>query len=74
MARLREDHILELRLIRAKRIHGGDALYGGVQLFEEFVRDARSDFRAVAPAQHVFIGHDEPVRLFRTVAATASQS
>src|SRR5438445_191958 len=41
MARLRDDHVLELRLIRAKRIHAGDALYSGVRLFEDFVGRAQ---------------------------------
>src|SRR5712664_4228286 len=63
MTRLRENHVLELRLIGAERIHGGHALHGGVQFFEQLIGDARCDFRPVAPAQHVFISHDDAVRL-----------
>src|ERR1700686_2665439 len=63
VARLGKDHILQLGLVRAERIHGRDAPDRGIQLLEKFVRNARRDLRAIAPAQHVFVSHDDPVRL-----------
>ena len=50
VAGLRQDYILELRLVRAEGVHGGNAPDRGVQLLEEFVGDARRDFSAIAPA------------------------
>jgi len=47
VARLGKDHILQLRLIRAEGIHGRYAPDRGVQLLEEFVRNARGDLRSI---------------------------
>src|SRR6267154_2574387 len=63
MLGLRQNNIFELRLVGAESVHGGHALHGGVELFEKFVGDARSDFGAETPAQHVFVGHDYAVIL-----------
>src|SRR5258708_23417 len=63
VARLGKDYVFKLRLIRAKSIHGRHTPHRGVKLLEEFVPNARRDLRAIAPAQHVFISHDDPVRL-----------
>ena len=62
VACLREDHVFQFRLVGAESVHGSDALYGGVEFFEEFVGDAGGDFGAVAPAQHIFVGHDDAMR------------
>src|ERR1700746_3023176 len=63
MAFLRQDYVLEFGLIRAESIHGRHAPDGGVQILKKFVRDARRDFRAKAPAQRVFVSYDNAVSL-----------
>src|SRR6266576_1469435 len=63
VACLRKDHVLQLGLVRAESVHGRNAPNRGVQLVEEFVRDARGDLRSIAPTQHVFVSHDDPVSL-----------
>src|SRR5438445_11597745 len=50
-------------MVGAESVHGGYALDRGVEFVEKLVGDARSDFRAETPAQHVFIGHDDAVIL-----------
>src|SRR5260370_36842564 len=63
MLGLRTDNIFELWLVGAESVHGGDALDGGVQFVEKFVGDARSDFGAETPAQHVFVSDDDAMIL-----------
>src|SRR5260370_16631096 len=63
MLGLRKDNIFELWLVGAESVHGGDALDGGVQFVEKFVGDARGDFGAETPAQHVFVSDDDPMIL-----------
>src|ERR1700722_6266242 len=60
---LGEDDVFELGLVGAERVHGGDALYGGVELVEKLFADAGGDFGAVAEAAHVFEGNDD-ARIF----------
>src|SRR5216683_359977 len=59
MLGLRKDNIFELGLVGAEGVHGSDAFDGGVELIEKLVGDARGDFRAKTPAQHVFISDDD---------------
>src|SRR5258707_10785578 len=63
MLGLRKDNIFELWLVGAESVHGGDALDGGVQFVEKFVGDARGDFGAETPAQHVFVSDDDAMIL-----------
>ncbi len=63
VARLGKDDVLQFGLVRAEGIHGRNALDRRIQLLEKFVRDTRRDLCAIAPAQHVFVSHDHPVRL-----------
>src|ERR1700722_15671562 len=56
---LGEDDVFELGLVGAEGVHGGDALYGGVELVEKLFADAGGDFGAVAEAAHVFVGNDD---------------
>ena len=56
---LGQDYVFELGLVGAERVHGGDALYRGVELVKELLADAGGDFRAVAAAEHVFVGDDD---------------
>src|SRR6266850_5960539 len=63
MLGLRQNNIFELRLVGAEGVHGRHALHGSVQLFKKFVGNARGDFGAETPAQHVFIGNDDAVIL-----------
>src|SRR5208283_164137 len=58
---LGEDGVLELGVVGAKGVPGGDTHDGGVQLGEEFFGNARRDFGAIAPAHHVFVGNDHTV-------------
>src|ERR1035438_1896145 len=51
--RLRQDGILEDRLICHEGIQRADALDRGVKFIEKLVGDARSDFGAVSPTEHV---------------------
>src|SRR5712664_2384811 len=60
---LRKDNIFELRLVGAEGVHGGDAFDRRIELLEKLVGDARGDFRAETPAQHVFVGHDDAMIL-----------
>ena len=60
---LRKNGVLENGLIGHECIHGGYALYRGIQVFEQFVGDAGGDFCSVAPAQHIFVGDDHPAGL-----------
>src|SRR5271166_7178571 len=46
--RLRKDFVLHLRLIRNKGVFGGDPLHRSVEVVEQLIRDAGSDFGAVA--------------------------
>ncbi len=61
--RLRQDRVLERRVIRAERVRRGHAPHRSVQLAEKFVRNARCDFRAVAPRAHILVRDDHAVRL-----------
>src|SRR5229473_6625459 len=63
VAGLWQDHVLELRLICAESIHRGNAPDRGVQILKKFIGNARRDFRAISPAQRVFVSHDNPVGL-----------
>src|SRR6266851_6354604 len=63
MLGLRKDNIFELGLIGAEVSHGSVGLDGGVELLEKLVGNARGDFRAETPAQHVFVGDDDAMIL-----------
>jgi len=56
---LGEDGVFEFWVIAAEGGGGCNALYGGVEFFEEFFGDAGGDFGAVAPTHHVFIGDND---------------
>src|SRR5215475_10935575 len=58
---LRQDHILELWLVRAKRIHRRDALHWRIEFMEQFTGNARRDLGAKTPAEHVFVRNDYAV-------------
>src|SRR5579863_862502 len=60
---LREDDVLQLGLVGAKCVHGGDALYRSVEVVEKLFADAGGDFGAVAEAAHVFVSNDDAVIL-----------
>src|SRR5438876_11446020 len=61
VARLGQDHVLKLWLVGAEGIHGRNAPDRSIQLIEKFVRNARRDFRSIAPAQRVFISYNSAV-------------
>ena len=61
---LREDGVFDDGLVGDEGVHGADAADGGVEGVEEFFADAGGDFRAVAPADHVFM-RDEDFAGFR---------
>src|SRR5215470_1847346 len=60
---LRQDDIFQLGLVGAEGIHGSDTLDRRVELVEEFIGDARGDFSAVAPAEHIFVSDDDAMGL-----------
>src|SRR5260370_19934327 len=62
VAGLGEDYVLQLGLVRAEGVHGCNTSHQRIQLLKEFVRDARRNLRAIAPAHHVFVTHPDPVR------------
>ncbi len=53
-------------LVGDEGIHGTDATDRGVEEVEELVGDARGDLSAVAPTEHVFMGHDHAAGLANT--------
>lgn len=44
---LRQDEIFDFRRVSDERVRRADAFDRSVQIFEQFVRDSRRDFRAV---------------------------
>ena len=50
-------------MVATEGVGGGNALYGGVEFFEQFFSDAGGDLSTVAPTQHVFVSDDYAVRL-----------
>src|ERR1700736_1626009 len=61
--RLRQNCVLENGLISHKCIHGGYALDRGIQVLKKLVRNPGRDFCSVSPAQHIFVGDDDPAGL-----------
>src|SRR5260370_24309588 len=60
VARLGKDHILQLGLVGAEGIRRRDAPARGVHILEAFAANARPHLRALAPAQHVLVSHNDP--------------
>src|SRR5687767_13210290 len=48
VGRLRQDHFLEVRTVRNRRVERGDALDWGVQVFEQLFANPRSELGAKA--------------------------
>ena len=72
MARLWKDHVLELRLVGAKRIHGRHAPDRSVQLVEQLVREARRTSEQIiedAERQAALIRHEAEDYVDRKLAA-----
>src|ERR1041384_2513025 len=61
---LREDCVFDLRRKSHKGIERGDAADGRVQVFKQFVRDARGYFCAEAVRARVFVRDDDLVGAF----------
>ena len=64
MGGLRQDDVFERGIVGAEGVHGGDAFYRGVEFFKEFIGDARGDFGAVTPTEHVFVRDDHAADFF----------
>src|SRR3954449_8440675 len=58
---LRQDFVLEFRVIGHPSIECADTADGSVETAEEFTRNSRRDLRSVAPRQTVFMGHHDSV-------------
>ena len=52
---LRQNLVLELRIVADPGIQRADAAHRRVQTLEQLIRDASRDFRAVAPRQAVLV-------------------
>src|SRR5450631_3063677 len=61
--RLRQNGVFENGLIRHECIHGGYALVRGIEVLKKLVRYPGRDFCSVSPAQHIFVGDDDPASL-----------
>lgn len=59
---LGEDVVFELGGVGDEGVEGGDAADGCVEVFEQFVADARGDLRAEAVRARVFVGDDDAAR------------
>src|SRR4051812_36010751 len=46
---LRQDYVFQLRSVGDEGVERADASYGSVEIFKQFVRDARCDLCAVTP-------------------------
>src|SRR5207302_1456493 len=60
---LRQDDVLQHRLIRHEYVFRSDAAHRRIQIIEQFAGNARGNLRAVAPAEHVFVHHNHTVSL-----------
>src|SRR5205085_6659380 len=58
---LREDVVFNLRRVGDKGVERGDAADGRVQVFKQFVRDARGYFSTEAVCARVFVRDDDLV-------------
>src|SRR5258708_39809632 len=63
IARLRKNFIFKIWMIGTEGVHRRNAPHWGVQLIEELVGDARSDFSPVSPGEHVLICDDHAIGL-----------
>ena len=61
--RLRQDRILQNRLIRHKRVHRANPPHRRVERIEQLLANPRGDLRAVAPTEHIFVRYDHAARL-----------
>src|SRR5258708_27607042 len=60
VARLGEDYVLKLPLIRAKRIQRRHTPHPRLHLLQEFDPNPRPALYAIAPAPYVLISHSSP--------------
>src|SRR5262252_691341 len=60
---LREDFLLEIRMVRDGRVERRDAANRRVEVLEELVGDARGDLGAESARQLVLVRDDDAVRL-----------
>ena len=60
---LGQDGVFQHRLVGDEGVHGADAADRRVEIVEELIGDAGGDLCAVAPAEHVFVGHDDAAGL-----------
>src|SRR5256884_9988093 len=60
VARLRQDHVFELRLGRAERIHSRDALDWRVWVFKKVVPDPPGGLPALSPPQKYPLNYNYP--------------
>ena len=61
-AALWKDFVLEFRLVGAEGVHRRNAPHGSVQFIKKLVGDARGNFGAVTPREHVFVGDNHAIR------------
>ncbi len=62
VVRLRQDGILENRLVGHECVGRSYAADRRIEMIEELIGNASRDLRAVAPTQRVFVGHEGTVR------------
>src|ERR1700680_4984815 len=53
----------KLWLVSAEGVQSGHAPHRSVQVVKQFIGDARSNLRSVAPGTHIFVSNDDPVCL-----------
>src|ERR1700676_5536136 len=53
----------KLWLVSAEGVHGGHPPHRSVQVVKQFIGDARSNLRSVAPGTHILISHDDAISL-----------